>query len=98
MNVHCKAAGCGDYQYHHLHICAEYRYEDMMYIVRLPNGDYQYHRRPTSVQYESRMGRGTDVQQARVFTTLSAAKNSDGVKLHSGKPIEVELHIKERTD
>lgn len=62
-----------------------------MYIVKFPNGEYQYHRRNTGRQYESRMARGPDIKQARVFPTLAAAKNSDGIRTHNGAAVPVSI-------
>lgn len=62
-----------------------------MFIVKFPNGEYQYHRRKTNRMYENRMARGKDIEQARVFTTLSGAKNSDGMQHYKGEAVEVKL-------
>jgi hypothetical protein len=66
----------------------------MHYIIKYPDGEYQYARRRTGrYMYECRTMFGPNINEARVYTSKSAAKNS---MVHSdGQILEVTLGLVE---
>lgn len=46
------------------------------YIIKYPDGDYQYARRPTGRYSDCRTKFGPNMSEARIYTNKIAAKNS----------------------
>ena len=63
------------------------------YIIKYPDGDYQYARRPTGRHYDCRTKFGPNMNEARVYTNKTAAKNS--MVYDEGIVMEVRLELVE---
>jgi len=66
----------------------------MHYVIRYPNGDFQYPRRRTGrYMYECRSTRGPNMGEARIYNNKTAAMNS--MWFSDGQVVEVQLGLVE---